>query len=152
MPEPLTIESLQAKIAALKTKVDRLNTQAAEAKHRQKALETVLAMYTEKPKRRTAQTEKIHIQPDELRGMDIESALIYIANHNANELASTLARELLVQAEILSEDRRGRNDLWNALKASKRFQNVSRGRYVLVTDTGDEGSSDPARADARYIG
>ena len=131
MTKQLTIESVKSDIESLNGKIERLTAQLEKAKSQRDALETVIELYVEAPKRRSKFTRDLDIDPVDLRGFEPERALIHIAERNEGELSSTGARELLERAGVLSGPKT-KNDLWNILQSSESFEKVGRGRYRLV--------------------
>ena len=130
----LSMESIKSDLQALEKKIERLDASLQNAKRDRDAMLLVVNRYSEKPKRRSSRKNDLGVDPDEIRGMSLESALIHIAEQNDGELVSTNARELLEKAEILSGEKTARI-LWLYLKSSGQFKkNGGRGIYKLIPE------------------
>lgn len=127
----LTLESLKSDIDALNKNIDRLKTSLQEAEREREALQLVIRRYSETPKKRRRTSIVLRIDPSELTGMPLETALIHIAKNNSGQIQSTPVRNLLVEAEVLTGSQPG-SALWHELDSSDRFERVSRGVYRLT--------------------
>ena len=92
------------------------------------------------------------ITADGLRGLDIEGALIQIAEANEGVVLSHLARPVLTEAGLIRGDRRATSSrLYEALVQSECFESLpKRGRWRLLPEKAAErkrmeelGSQDP---------
>ena len=93
----LTMQSAQRELDLLTKRIDRLELKLQDAKLDRDALVRTIEMFnpTPKPKRRR---HPLAVEPDAVRGMEIEQALLFIAEHSDGHLASGPAREILVEA------------------------------------------------------
>ena len=133
MARPLTVESIKTDLETLNRKIERLTEQLSKAQHLRDALETVLRVYSDQPKRSSSAQKFLAEHVDALKGMTAEQALVQIAKKNDGELNSTISRKVLEAAGILTGENT-ENDLWTILKASKHFKKLEgRGRYCLVS-------------------
>ena len=123
----LTMESIKFDVESLDKKIERLKTSLAAATSQRAALMLVIDRYTEKTNKPVMRNENPGIDPDELRGMKMEEALIRIAENNGGHLNSTTARALLQEAGVLTGSQCG-HTLWNALQSSEHFEKVGRGK------------------------
>ena len=142
--QPLSIDSLTSDIEALDKKIERLRISLKVAERERDAMALVVARYSEKPKKRSSRKKDLGIEPDEIRGMNLEAALIHIAEHNDGELPSTAARELLERAEILTGEKASTSKmLWHYLQSSDQFEkNGRRGIYRLSSGSEVASSGD----------
>ena len=131
--KPLSMDSVKADAESLDKKIERLKTLLEEAEQQRAALMLVIDRYTEKPKKRIRRNENLGILPEQLRGMKLEAALVFIAQKHGGDLNSSASRELLIEAGVLTGKQTG-NTLWNTLQLSENFEKVSRGKYRLIDD------------------
>ena len=133
MAKQLTVESIKSDIETLDRKIERMNQQLDKATQERDALETVLKLYSASPRRQARRHRSLNIDPEEIRGLSTEEALVRIAESGEGELNSTIARRILEDVGILSGENT-QNDLWTILKSSKRFKKLEgRGRYRLIS-------------------
>ena len=121
------------RIALLQTKADRLRADLEAVEGDIAALQRAIDIF-ETPsgsKTRIRRLAITNVSPDELRGLGIEEAAVRIALKNGGVLVSTPARELLVEAGVLTLVQ-SKYQLWETLKSSKRFEPTGqRGRWRL---------------------
>ncbi len=120
------------RIALLQTTADRLRADLEAVEVDIAALQRAIDIFeTPGSKTRIRRLAITNVSPDELRGQGIEEAAICIASKNGGVLVSTPARELLVEAGVLTFEQ-SKYLLWETLKNSKRFEPTGqRGRWRL---------------------
>ena len=121
------------RIALLQTTADRLRADLEAVEVDIAALQRAIDIFeTPGSKTRIRRLAITNVSPDELRGQGIEEAAICIASKNGGVLVSTPARELLVEAGVLTFEQ-SKSMLWETLKNSKRFEPTGqRGRWQTV--------------------
>ena len=125
--------SILKKMESLSRKIERLKANLEAAQREHDALETTMSIFTPAEPKRLKRNLDLDITADTLRGESLDDALMTIAEHNHGVVASTPARELLVEAGVLHGNNTG-NTLWAALDRSDRFERESKGRYRLIDD------------------
>ena len=81
---------------------------------------------------RTPGEQFSNANPDELRGLPIEEALLRIAQADGGEILSCSARRVLIDAGVIKH-RRASSELSNALRASPFFERTGiQGRWRRV--------------------
>ena len=140
----LTMESVTDAIQALDKQIERWESRLADARRKRDALKLTAdyfspATATTLRRRRSG----LNVDPDAVRGMDLEQALLFIAEHNNGIVINSEARPILVEAGVL----RGKQStvshtLCRALAESPRFSRETNGRYRLV-DESDEPEDRP---------
>ena len=131
----LTKQSVQAEIETLDKRIERLQSKLTEARNLRDALRLTAEHFSPpepKPRRKSAM---LRVDVDMLRGMELDNALVFLADRNDGHVISGPARELLVEAGIL----RGKSTttshaLCRALAESPRFEREAPGRYRLLDD------------------
>ncbi|MDE0103370.1 MAG: hypothetical protein OXN89_13415 [Bryobacterales bacterium] len=134
--QQLPLEALVAESDSLGRKIERLRKALTEAEHTHDAMQVVIKHFSDQSQNVVQPNLDSGIDPEHLRGMDLGSALIHIAEHNNGQLRSTTARKLLEASEILTGPHSA-NAIWTFLQSSERFEKVARGRYRLVDAEGD---------------
>ena len=75
------------------------------------------------------------VDPNELRGMDLEAALIFVEQRNSGIVTNGTVRTLLVEAGIFNGVKQMSHKLSQVLGMSELFeQHGGRGRYKLIAD------------------
>ena len=82
------------------------------------------------PLKKIKRDELLNVKADELTGMAIEEALVFIAEKNNGVVTSSPARKVLVEAKILNGSQTS-NRLWQVFQESEKFEQVQRGKYKL---------------------
>ncbi len=124
-------ETVQEELVILEAKIGRLENQLAEACAKRDTLKGTIEYFNPTPKRAPKRMANLGIEPDELRGMDLEDALVYVAERNNNVVTSGTVRPMLVEAGVLT-GKQIPHKLSSALRMSGRFENEQRGRYRLI--------------------
>ena len=96
------VDIVKDKLAKVISKADRLRTALAEADEQVNALRLTIRLFEPPPiKPRRKQRADPKVNPDELRNLDIEDALVLIAERDGGFVYSSSARPLLVEAGLL---------------------------------------------------
>ena len=130
----VSADEFKSTLDKLDRQISRLKTALADAEARRDAVRLACEVFDPKPVKRARRKAPLSIDPDVLRGMDLDAALVYIADHSDGVIRSTPAREALVEAGVL----KGNNTkqlLWEKLSGSDRFEQVGRGQYRLVDES-----------------
>ena len=130
----ITLPAIQSEIDSLTRKIDRLRATLEDSERKRAALSLTIQHFQEpsQPSRRL-RAKTLDVEPTELQGKTLEEALIYIAEQNEGIVHSTIARQVLTEAGVLTGSQVG-NRLWSALDHSERFTRESKGRYRLLDD------------------
>ncbi len=129
----VSADEFKSTLDKLDHQISRLKTALAAAEAKRDAVRLACEVFDPKPAKRSRRKAPLSIDPDALRGMGLDDALVYIADHNGGVIHSTPAREALVEAGVL----KGNNTkqiLWEKLSGSERFEQVARGKYRLLDE------------------
>ena len=124
-------ETVQEELVTLEAKIGRLENQLAEARAKRDTLKGTIEYFNPTPKRAPKRMANLGVEPDELHGMDLEDALVYVAERNNNVVTSGTVRPMLVDAGVLT-GKQIHHKLSSTLRMSDRFENEQRGRYRLI--------------------
>ena len=142
MADSITIEQ---KLHSLSKKRERLSAQLEMLDGDIAACERVLKIVSPSPRR---QSPPSLVGSDEVLGMGIEDALVFIAKRHDDQINTYQARPFLIEAGILrGEPARTSRLLNDVLRRSKHFErsdgNGKRGNWHLIpTDSADSAQSD----------
>ncbi len=127
---------IQKAITELDSKIARLETRLSETRKQREALVGTLDYFFPKKSSPKAKRPVPHVtNPDVLRGKTLDEALLLIAEMNDGIVASTSARESLMEAGVLRGTQATASaTLCDALSTSRLFRRESKGRYSLVED------------------
>ena len=131
MPE-ISERSMRDLIRELRATSDRLKGELKTVEYDIAVLNRAIAIFEKpEPTKRMRRQTYMNVSPDELRGKGVEEAAVTIAEQNNGLLVSTPARELLIEAGVLTV-KQSNYMLWETLKGSNRFEPTGqRGRWKL---------------------
>ena len=139
--------TVQHKLCSLLKKKERLSAQIEMLDVDIVACERVLKIVSPRPTRRTPPLPSL-VGADQLLGMSIEEALVFVAKHHDGQINTYQARPFLIDAGVLrGEPARTSRLLNDVLRRSKRFErsdgNGKRGKWHLIpSDSADSSESD----------
>ena len=142
MADSITIEK---KLHSLLKNRERLSAQLEMLDGDIAACERVLKIVSPSPRRPSPPSL---VGSDEVLGMSIEEALVFIAQHHDGQINTYQARPFLIEAGVLrGEPARTSRLLNDVLRRSKRFErsdgNGKRGNWHLIpSDSADSSESD----------
>ncbi len=135
----LTMQSAKREIERLDRRIERLESQLSEFRlqreHLRGAIEYFTPKPTPKPKRRQP---TIPVTADDVRGLGLEQALLFIAERCNGLVVSGPTREILIEAGILrGNPNTTSHALSKELRESPRFHQEARGRFLLIPEFED---------------
>ena len=99
--QDFNMETVQKALVSLEAKIGNLESQLAAARAKRETLKGTIEYFNPTPKRASKNVVDIKVEPDELRGMELEEALVFIAQRNDDIVTNKSVRPLLVEAGVL---------------------------------------------------
>ena len=133
------LKSVQQEIATLDKRIARLQAKLDAAKRDRDALLRTVKYFSPAPLPKKSRHAALNVDPDEIRGKDLEQALLFIAEHNDGVIVSNQVRPVLVEAgQLRGQPNTTSHALCTWLTESPRFERTGVGRYRLVDDNDEE--------------
>ena len=142
---PLMTADIQIDIDKLNNRIEKIRGTLHEAEETRDALQRTLEFYLHPQAKDGPKQAHYDVGPDDLRGMTLREAVLYLAQRNNGELHSTAARGLIVASGVIQETS-SRQVIYHLMSGWSLFENVRRGVYKLSAAATDNLAAPKIRA------